>query len=97
MKKKFLTTVILLNTLLGYAQQDNKPRWTHIPIDPVLPGSSWGTGGPALADYDGDGDIDIVSKIWNADGGIYHLDYWRNELKKNSMFSIRARLNGCNG
>lgn len=35
-----------------------------------------------LGDVDGDGDIDIVSKVWNADGGFYHADYWRNELKK---------------
>ena len=33
-----------------------------------------------LGDVDGDGDLDIVSKIWNADGEAYHLDYWRNEL-----------------
>jgi len=36
------------------------PDWTHYSIDPVLPGSSWGTGGPALADYDGDGDLDVA-------------------------------------
>ncbi len=33
-----------------------------------------------LGDVDGDGDLDIVSKIWNADGDTYHLDLWRNEL-----------------
>lgn len=33
-----------------------------------------------LGDVDGDGDLDIVSKIWNADGDHYHLDLWRNEL-----------------
>jgi len=35
-----------------------------------------------LGDVDSDGDIDIVSKIWNADGVFYHLDYWRNNLVK---------------
>ncbi|HUX94714.1 MAG TPA: VCBS repeat-containing protein [Bacteroidales bacterium] len=35
-----------------------------------------------MIDVDKDGDIDIVSKIWNADGPVYHLDYWRNELIK---------------
>jgi hypothetical protein len=32
-----------------------------------------------LGDVDGDGDIDIVSKVWNADGKEYHADYWRND------------------
>ncbi len=35
-----------------------------------------------LGDIDNDGDIDIITKIWNADGPVYHLDYWRNELIK---------------
>lgn len=33
-----------------------------------------------LGDVDGDGDIDIVSKIWNKDGKTYHADYWRNDI-----------------
>ncbi len=35
-----------------------------------------------LGDVDGDGDMDIVSKVWNADGAHHHLDFWRNELIK---------------
>jgi len=34
-----------------------------------------------LGDVDGDGDTDIVSKVWNADGPAYHMDYWSNQLK----------------
>ncbi len=34
-----------------------------------------------IGDIDGDGDIDIVSKVWNADEINYHLDFWENELK----------------
>ena len=33
-------------------------------------------------DVDGDGDIDIVSKVWNKDGEHYHADYWENLIKK---------------
>ncbi len=32
-----------------------------------------------LADVDGDGDTDIVTKVWNKDGSAYHADYWRND------------------
>ncbi|HOL95489.1 MAG TPA: VCBS repeat-containing protein [bacterium] len=32
-----------------------------------------------LGDVDGDGDIDIVSKVWNADTPVYHADFWRND------------------
>ncbi len=38
-----------------------------------------------VGDVDGDGDIDIVSKIWNADGPVYHLDYWRNEHRSGNL------------
>ncbi|MBN2130565.1 MAG: VCBS repeat-containing protein, partial [Sedimentisphaerales bacterium] len=35
-------------------------KWTHFTIADPLPGSSWGTGGIPLADFDGDGDLDTV-------------------------------------
>ncbi len=31
-----------------------------------------------IGDVDGDGDTDIVSKVWNKDGKHYHADYWEN-------------------
>jgi hypothetical protein len=31
-----------------------------------------------VGDVDGDGDMDIVSKVWNKDGSHYHADYWEN-------------------
>ncbi|MCY2954459.1 MAG: VCBS repeat-containing protein [Planctomycetota bacterium] len=34
-----------------------------------------------VADIDGDGDPDLVSKIWNKDGPSYHADYWRNDIR----------------
>ncbi len=42
---------------ISFSQNDPFPKWTHYSIDPILPGSSWGTGGPVLADYDLDGDL----------------------------------------
>ncbi len=39
-----------------------------------------------LADIDGDGAVDIVSKVWNTDwnkqGRNYHVDYWRNDINR---------------
>lgn len=34
----------------------------------------------AFGDVDGDGDIDLVTKVWNKDGDHYHADFWRNEI-----------------
>ena len=33
-------------------------------------------------DIDGDGDIDLVSKVWNADSQTYHVDFWRNDINE---------------
>lgn len=33
-----------------------------------------------VGDVDGDGDPDMVSKVWNKDGRHYHADYWENRL-----------------
>jgi len=54
-------------------------KWTHFTIADPLPGSAWGMGGIPLADIGGDGDTDIITKVWNKDGDAYHADYWRNE------------------
>ena len=35
-------------------------KWTHFTIANPLPANAWGTGGSPLADYDGDGDLDVV-------------------------------------
>jgi hypothetical protein len=57
-------TVVVLLILSGsqfvLAQHLSYPEWKHFSIDPVLIGSSWGTGGTALADFDGDGDLDAA-------------------------------------
>lgn len=55
-----LSFSILCFCSISYAQSSACPKWTHFSIDPILPGSSWGTGGPVLADYDQDGDLDVA-------------------------------------
>ena len=52
-------------------------KWTHFTIADPLPGPAWGMGGIPLAEFDGD--IDIITKVWNKHGDAYHADYWRNE------------------
>ncbi len=53
------------------------PRFVPIIIQVDNPG--WHDA--LIGDVDGDGDTDIVSKVWNADSVNYHLDYWENKLK----------------
>jgi hypothetical protein len=52
------------------------PRFSPVVIHEGRPG--WHD--VAIGDIDGDGDIDLVSKVWNADGPNYHLDFWRNDI-----------------
>jgi hypothetical protein len=44
----------------------------------------------AVGDVDGDGDPDLVSKIWNKDGPTYHADFWRNDRRKAAAGVRRA-------
>ena len=55
-----------------------QPTFTPVVIHTDNPGWHDAT----LGDVDGDGDIDIVTKIWNKDGATYHADYWRNDTPK---------------
>jgi hypothetical protein len=60
MKNLILFVFTVCSGLGAHAQSQAYPHWKHFSIDPVLPGSSWGTGGTALADFDGDGDLDAA-------------------------------------
>lgn len=59
--------------------------WMHSGSKPpvfapqVIPEDNPGWHDACRSDMEGDGDIDIVSKIWNKDGSAYHADYWRND------------------
>lgn len=56
-----LLLLIFLLVLTTVACSRQQPMsWTHFSIDPRLPGSGWGTGGTAPADFDGDGDLDVA-------------------------------------
>ena len=61
LNRVYLIIFLLINSCsYSFCQESDYPSWTHYTIDPILPGSSWGTGGPALADYDQDGDLDVA-------------------------------------
>jgi glucan phosphoethanolaminetransferase (alkaline phosphatase superfamily) len=78
----FLAFMVLSLFLFSFSSSsDHFIEFKHHVIANPLPLTAWGTGGFTLADYDRDGDLNIVSKVWNADKPVYHLDYCENKLK----------------
>lgn len=53
----------------------NHPRFLAVVIHEDNPG--WHDA--LIGDIDLDGDLDIISKVWNSDGINYHLDFWENQ------------------
>ena len=56
---KPLCIVFAVLVFLVSCEKQPEMTWTHFTIDNPLPGEAWGTGGLPLADFDGDGDLDI--------------------------------------
>lgn len=73
----FLISQFFFSTLFS---QEIYPNWKHFYVDPILPGGSWGTGGPAVADFDGDGDLDLAISRRNTKSA-----YWY-EQKNDSIW-----------
>ena len=40
--------------------EESMSQWTHFTIDDALPGKAWGTGGIGLADFTGDGQLEVA-------------------------------------
>ncbi len=71
MNKKYFQAgrlLIVLSLLLRIARVSGQagefPTWTHFYIDAILPGSTYGMAGPALGDFDKDGDLDVAVSRW---------------------------------
>ena len=53
--------VCFLTVFFSCRKSDNKIiSWTHFYVDESTPGKDWGMGGPAVADFDNDGDMDVA-------------------------------------
>ena len=43
-----------------------------------------------LGNVDGDVDLELVSKAGNKDGVNYHVDYWRDDIRKENLMYARC-------
>ena len=74
-KPVFMIFFLLLFSLTGISQEKSYPAWKHFSIDPVLPGSAWGTGGTAVADFNGDEKPDVAISRRNTKSA-----YWYEQV-----------------
>ena len=85
-------------TISGHAAHADVSNWTHFFIANPLPGESWGASGPALADFDDDGDLDVmISRRTTATA--YWYEYvddstWRQHVM-GSAEGLQQALGAC--
>ncbi|NND08843.1 MAG: VCBS repeat-containing protein [Saprospiraceae bacterium] len=65
---------VLTHLMLSGQEGQSHMSFTHFTIDSPLPGEGYGTGGFALADYNGDGDLNITLQR-RSDATIYWYAY----------------------
>ena len=71
-------------------------QWTHFSIDSHLPGEDWGTGGPVLADFDGDGDLDIALSRRSVETAYWYERITDSQWKQHIMGKVSS-LDNCLG
>ena len=83
--------VFLLSVLLsylircGFSQVFPSGCWQHIAVDSVLPGNEYGTAGFALADLDGDKDLDITVSRRHEGGRVYWYENRGSTWKQHAL------------
>ena len=84
------------------SQQLSASKWIHYNIDSILPGSSWGTSGFTLADFDKDGDLDItISRREDSNGRLYWYEnnsgkWTKHQLGISDEYQLGAAVSDIN-
>ncbi len=103
--RKMIAAIILCTFILPVVKSQKfiPANWIHHSIDSVMPGSSWGTSGFTLADFDRDGDLDItISRREISNGKVYwyenHSGTWiRHDLGISDEEQLGAAVSDING
>ena len=75
----------------GESVENINPEWKHFYIANPLPGEDWGTAGPAVGDFDGDGDLDVAFSRRSVNSA-YWYEYVNDSTWVSHLMSVNKDL-----